>query len=176
MKTTYSVAASIDGYIADRDGGVGFLDQLEGEPDHSAFAEFLESVDALVMGRRTFDQVLSFGAWPYGSRHCTVVTHRELLSEIPGVVASKDHAAEIHGKISADGHQHLWVVGGAEIASEFLKARCIDEIVINTVPFLLGNGVPLFSDVSVLKQLQFVRSAERPNGIVETVYGIADLN
>jgi len=140
------IATSLDGFIADRDGG---LDWLTAVPDPEGgdfgFAEFLAGVDAIVMGRTTFETVLAFGVWPYDKPVFVLST---TLHDVPADLAGRaevvagdprDLVAALRGR----GHESLYVDGGRTVQG-FLKADLIDELIITTVPILLGDGIPLF--------------------------------
>ena len=143
------IATSLDGFIADRDGG---LDWLTAVPDPEGgdfgFAEFLAGVDAIVMGRTTFETVLAFGVWPYDKPVFVLST---TLHDVPADLAGRaevvagdprDLVAALRGR----GHESLYVDGGRTVQG-FLKADLIDELIITTVPILLGDGIPLFGTI-----------------------------
>jgi dihydrofolate reductase len=136
------VAASLDGYIAEPDGGVAYLEPFEGSSGDGGYAEFIASVEALVMGATTYRQVLGFG-WPYGARAAFVFTHRELpvpeSADIRFVSGPVEHVLpQLEGNV--------FLVGGAELVRQFLEAGAIDELHLHVVPVLLGDGIPLFAD------------------------------
>lgn len=140
------IATSLDGFIADRDGGIEWLTGLpDPEGGDFGFAEFLGGVDAIVMGRKTFETVLGFGAWPYDKPVFVLST---TLAEAPAHLAGKAEimAGDPRSVVAAlrdRGYQSLYVDGGRTIQG-FLDADLIDELIITTVPILLGDGVPLF--------------------------------
>ena len=143
MKTVYYVAASLDGFIADADEGVDWLDQLNIDSDTSAISAFMDTVDGLLMGRKTYDFVFNYGQWPYGDRPTWVCTNRD-ISAMDGCNlqdARSPHAAIQQAKereISA-----LWVVGGGQLAGELIREKLLTHISVSVMPVLLGSGVPL---------------------------------
>ena len=169
MKTTYYVAASLDGFIAEPEGAVDFLDAI-GELDATAYEQFFAGVDALLMGRRTYDQVLGFGEWPYGDRPCWVMTHRELDAGPDRAMAIAGTPQQVHQHIAAHPCQHLWLVGGADLATQFLQERLIDQVVVSVVPIVLGQGIPLFSNLQNQVVLSLMDVTPRPHDIVELTY------
>ena len=147
VKTSVFVAASLDGFIARRDGGLDWLgDSGAEDAEDYGYREFIDSIDALIMGRNTFEKSLSFGAWPYQDKRVVVLTRRAL--DIPAaltkaVAASAEAPRELVTRLSAQGASHLYVDGGITI-QRFLAAGLIDEITITRIPVLLGAGIPLF--------------------------------
>lgn len=138
------VALSLDGYIAEADGGVGFLDSVrEAESDYE---EFLAGVGSLVMGRRTYDQVLGWG-WPYEGRPTAVITGRPMPDTPAGVFAhdGRDLRALVDD-LAGRAEGAIWLVGGGVVAGAFLRGDLVDELRLYVVPVLLGEGVPLWSN------------------------------
>ena len=167
------IATSLDGYIADRDGGIDWL-QLIPNPGHydMGFKNFMEKVDAIVMGRTTFELVCSFEMeWPYP---VPVFVMSRTLSSIPVGFSDKAELvigtlSEILESIHQKGHNRLYVDGGQTIQS-FLQEDLIDEITLTTIPILLGGGVPLFSVLPEALELELVHSEVWLNEIVQSHY------
>jgi dihydrofolate reductase len=143
------IAASLDGYIADRDGDLDWLTSVTdpGGGDFG-FAEFFGRVNAIVMGRATFETVLGFGVWPYEK---PVFVLSATLDEVPADLAGKAEIVRgdprsIVAALRERGFSNLYVDGGRTIQG-FLEADLIDELIITTVPILLGDGVPLFGTI-----------------------------
>lgn len=138
------VALSLDGFIAETDGGVGFLDAVQGSD--SDYEEFLAGVGSLVMGRRTYDQVLGWG-WPYAGKPSAVITSRPIAEDAPAGVFA-DNGLDLRalvGDLAARAEGAIWLVGGGEVAGAFLRGDLVDELRLYVVPVLLGEGVPLWS-------------------------------
>jgi len=163
-RVTLYAAVSLDGSLADADGGVEWLEPFTGAGDW--YEAFLESVDCLVMGSRTYEQVLSFGPWPYGDRPTYVLTGRELplATEEVHLVGSVGAAAD---RLAG----HAWLVGGAATAGAFLRAGLVDEIRLTVVPVVLGEGVALFGDAG-RAGLELLGSRAAPDGSVELRYRV----
>jgi len=144
------IATSLDGYIADKNGGIDWLDSIP-NPDNidMGYGEFNSQIDALVMGRTTFETVLGFGIdWPYQK---PVFVLSNTLTEIPGKYKGKAYLVkgpvkQILDNIHKKGFYRLYIDGGKVIQS-FLKEDLIDEMMITIIPTLLGTGIPLFSDL-----------------------------
>lgn len=176
MRMSVFVATSVDGYIARRDGGLDWLpaegETFEGE-DHG-FGAFMATVDALVIGRHTFEKVLTFQEWPYGEKPVIVLTSRpEDLPRPPAATVEAMAGApdEIATRLSARGARHLYVDGGITI-QRFLDAGLIDRIVINRIPILLGDGIPLFGPLRRDIRLRHAWTRQYSNGFVQSEYEI----
>lgn len=160
------LATSVDGFIARPDDGLDWLTRFEQE-EHG-YPDFLASVDALVIGRRTYDVVLGFPAWPYAGKRVIVCTHRpaspahgeELWSGSPGALAERlDH----------QGVRRVYLDGGALISS-FLREGLVDELTLNLIPVLLGAGVPLFAGGLPEVPLRLLGAKTFPSGLVQLRY------
>jgi len=140
------IATSLDGFIATRDGGIDWLNEIPNpEKSDFGFVEFMSGIDAVVMGRKTFEKVVSFDPWPY-DRPVYVVSRGkpELPEDLQGKVEIiKGSPKELVEQLQEFGHQDLYIDGGITIQG-FLEADLIDEMIITRVPVLLGEGVPLF--------------------------------
>ncbi len=167
-RIVYYVAASLDGFIADATGGVDWLPA--GEPDDYGYAEFYGGVEAMVMGRRTYDQALSFGEWPYLGKPAYVFTHSPPSSGLSDIRFVQSNPADFVNDV-ADGYSGtVWLVGGANLADQFLRAGLIDEFWVFVIPTILGEGVPLFggADSPTVLELESVQS--HADGVVRLRY------
>ena len=170
VKATVFCGTSLDGFIARTNDGLDFLEAAGGE-DHG-FTEFLASVDAIVMGRRTFEVVLTFGSWPYGAKPVVVLSSRPLdIPAFPGAVIEHmaGTPAEIVSRLAARGVGHIYVDGGATI-QQFLEAGLIQRLVISRVPVLIGSGIPLFGPLSSDIVVRHVATRAFPGGLVQSEY------
>lgn len=141
-KTILYVAASLDGFIADQEGGIGWLEEYAGHGDYG-YQAFLESVDTIVMGRTTYDQVLTFGAWPYAGKQCYVFTHHARETHVGVTFVDGSPAALIEQLHQREG-KSIWLVGGAELVQEFIREGLVDELILSIIPVVLGDGIRLF--------------------------------
>ncbi len=170
MRATVFVGTSLDGFIARPNDALDFLEAGGGE-EHG-FTEFLASVDAVVMGRRTFEVVLTFGSWPYGTKPVVVLSSRSLdIPTFPGAVIEhmSGTPAEIVSRLAARGVGHIYVDGGATI-QRFLRAGLIQRLVISRVPVLIGSGIPLFGPLSRDIVFRHVATRAFPGGLVQSEY------
>jgi dihydrofolate reductase len=177
-KCSVFVATSLDGFIAREDGSIDWLNEANEEVpagEDCGFGAFIATVDTLVMGRITFEQVLTFGAWPYGPMPVIVLSHSavKLRPDMPPTVStSRESPSELVARLSAEGKKHLYVDGGATVQS-FLEHDLIDEITITAIPILLGAGKPLFGRMSDDVILNHVRTQTYEFGFVRSTYSIS---
>jgi dihydrofolate reductase len=167
------VGTSVDGFIARPNGDLDFLPPGGGEPH--GYDEFMASVDALVIGRKTFETVLAFPAWPYGDKRVVVLSSRPVdLSAVRGGVVEQmaGPPAEIVRKLAASGARHLYVDGGVTIQG-FLRAGLVQRLVITRVPVLIGDGIPLFGTLPRDVRLHHVATQQYPSGLVKSEYQVA---
>ncbi|MEM1041971.1 MAG: dihydrofolate reductase family protein [Bacteroidota bacterium] len=176
------IAVSVDGYIAREDGS---LDWLHGhgesdEGDHG-YADFMASIDTLVMGRKTFEKVLTFGAWPYSGKRVVVLSSgsplvpEELESEIE-VLALEPEALLRH--LGSTGTESVYVDGGVTV-QRFLRAGLVQELIVTRAPVLIGSGTPLFGSLPEDVRLEHVETRAFSNGLVQSRYrvlGAAELS
>lgn len=169
------IAASLDGYIADEDGGIEWLETFEdtydaGEPGES-FEEFFEDVDCIVMGSNTYEQVLGFEAWPYGETPTVVTTHRD-PPRVNEHVEFDDREVEQLVQDVTGRHDFVWLAGGASLARSILSEDLIDEIRLSVIPTLLGTGIDLFGGSGIERALHLTNETAYDDGIVELRYEI----
>jgi len=175
IRASVYIATSLDGFIARRDGSIDWLNEAQAlvpEGEDCGFTAFMSTVDTLIMGRKTYEQVLSFGEWPYGETPVIVLSHNpiSLPAHLPDTVS---HSSESPGalleRLADQGFRHVYVDGGNTIQG-FLAEALIDQITITTIPVILGDGIPLFSSVSRDIRLTHVRTKAFDFGFVQTTY------
>jgi dihydrofolate reductase len=171
--STVFVGISVDGFMARPDGRFDFLPE---EPEEHGFEAFMATVDALVMGRNTFEVVLPFETWPYGQTRVVVLSTRPLdLSVVTarGAVVEQMSGTpeEIVALLGARGARHLYVDGGDTI-QRFMRAGVIDRLVITRVPVLIGEGISLFGAVPSDVRLLHVQTSTFPSGLVQSEYTV----
>jgi dihydrofolate reductase len=172
MKTTVFVGTSVDGYLARPDGTFDFL-MGSGSGADNGFDSFLSTVDAIVMGRNTYDVVLPFPEWPYGARPLFVLTSRPIESVPAGAVveALSGTPVEVVAQLATRGFQHVYVDGGLTIQS-FLRAGLVDRIVVTRVPVLIGTGIPLFGPLNADVRLRHLGTREIAGEAVQSEYEV----
>ena len=172
-ETVLYLAVSLDGYLADRMGGVGWLSGPGGawEGVESSYPAFLQGVDTVVMGWNTYRQVvteLSPGPWPYEGLTCWVATHRSPQPR-PGVhFFSGDLARQVRRLREQQG-RGIWVCGGGEVIRQLLAADLIDRLEVFVIPVLLGGGIRLFPELEHPLALE-LESAGAAGGMARLVY------
>jgi dihydrofolate reductase len=172
MAVSVFVGTSVDGFIARPNGDLDFLPEGGGEPH--GYTEFMASVDALVIGRKTFEKVLTFETWPYGDKRVVVLSSRPVdLSAVRGGVVEQmaGPPADIVSQLAAGGAHHLYVDGGITI-QEFLRAGLVQRLIITRVPVLIGEGVPLFGALPRDIRLHHVATRHYPSGLVQSEYHV----
>ena len=179
LKTSVFIATSLDGFIARANGGLDRLDAANAtvtEGEDCGYGAFMESVNALIMGRKTYEQVLSFGQWPYGSKPVIVLSRNEMSipAELaPTVSHSSESPRELHDRLSAAGAKRLYIDGGITI-QRFLAAGLIDDLTITLIPVILGSGIPLFGDLAQDVALKHVSTVSYDFGFVQLTYEVVD--
>jgi dihydrofolate reductase len=172
MKISVFVGTSVDGFIARRNGSFDFLPEGGGEPH--GYTEFMASVDALVIGRKTFETVMGLAAWPYGKKRVVVLSSGRLdLSGVRGGVVEQmsGEPAEIAAKLEASGVRHVYVDGGVTI-QRFLRAGLVQRLTITRVPVLIGDGIPLFGALGRDVKLRHVATQAYASGLVKSEYEV----
>jgi dihydrofolate reductase len=173
MTASVFVGTSVDGFIARPNGELDFLPEGGGEPH--GYNEFIASVDAIVIGRMTFEKVLSFDAWPYGDKRVVILSGRplDLSAVVRGVVEQMaGPPAEIVSQLAARGVHHLYIDGGITI-QRFLRSGMIQRLIITRVPVLIGEGVPLFGALPRDIRLRHVATRHYASGLVQSEYQVA---
>jgi dihydrofolate reductase len=172
MKTVAYLAVSLDGYIADKNGGVDWLNEIP-NPDQSdfGFAEFMCSVDAMVMGANTFRVVQSFGAWPYEK---PVFVASNSIKRVPKgyedrISLVQGEVREILTDIRDLGHERLYIDGG-KLIQNCLLAGMLDEMIITQIPIILGSGIPLFVEFENSIHLEHKETQVIGVGLVKNHY------
>lgn len=173
MPNIVFIAASLDGYIADKNGGLDWLHSVPNpDGDDMGFSAHMERVDALVMGRNTLDVVLSFDVdWPYNK---PVFVLSNTMTEVPKgyegkVFLVKGELEHVLKDIHQQGYQTLYIDGGVTI-SNFLNKDLIDEMIITTIPTLLGGGSPLFGELAEPLNFELVKSEVMLGQLVKNTY------
>ena len=168
MRASVFIGTSVDGFIARPKGELDWLPQ--GDVEEHGYTAFFESVDALVIGRGTFETVLTFGAWPYGKKPVVVLSSRPLdLSSVKGnnVQQMSGTPGEIVSRLESQGVNHIYVDGGVTI-QRFLRAGLIQRLIITRIPVLIGSGVPLIGALAVDIRLEHIETRSYPTGLVRS--------
>lgn len=167
MKVTYYVAASLDGFIAGPEGEIDWLDAAHLPDEDFGYGDFIDTVDALIMGRSTWDFVEDVRPWHYGSRPVRVFSNRPIdPRELPVERVTGDPAATVRS-LTAAGYGHVWVVGGGGLARALLESGDLTDVVLTVIPATLGAGAPLFGSPYDTRMWRPVRTQSWSNGVVQ---------
>ncbi len=165
------LAASLDGFIARTNGGLDWLARVEASGEDYGFAAFLASVDAIAVGRGTYDAVLAFAEWPYAGKRVVVLTHRPAAPRRDETFASGT-PGEVMSALEAAGARRVYVDGGATV-SAFLRAGLLDDLTLSVVPVVLGEGIRLFQPPLPERALALRDARSFPSGLVRLRYDAA---
>lgn len=172
-KVALYISMSLDGYLADENRGVDWLDGDGSNPEAlGSYEEFYETVDDLIIGYKTFNQVrteLSPDKWVYSGKKSYVFTNRDLESDREDIIFTKEDPKELVSKLKEQKGKNIWVVGGANLLNEFIEEDLIDEYIISIIPTILGKGIKLFTEHLDEKKLRLI-STNTYNGIVDLKY------
>ncbi len=172
MKISVFCGVSVDGFIARKNDDLDFLPE---DPEPHGYDEFIATVDVTVMGRRTFDKVLTFGAWPFKKR-VVVLSHRPVdLSVADGGLLEQmaGTPAEIVERLAATGAQHIYLDGGITI-QEFMRAGLVQRMIVTRIPVLIGEGIPLFGALDPDVRLRHVATRSYASGLVQSEYLVGE--
>ena len=172
MKASVFVGTSLDGFIARVNGELDFLSHGGDEPH--GYDEFIATVDAHVIGRKTFEVVLGFDTWPYGEKPVFVLSTSTLAPAPHGAVVERmsGDPAEIVSQLDARGIRHVYVDGGITI-QRFLQAGLIQRLIVTRVPVLIGAGIPLFGPIQRDIVLGHVGTRQYAGGLVQSEYVVS---
>lgn len=169
-KVKLFIAMSLDGFIAKPDGDISFLSQVELEGEDYGYSAFIESVDTIIMGRKTYDKICSIGIeWPYGDRKVIVLT-RNPQPATDQITYYWGNLPELISELKHHEGKHIYCDGGAETIHQLLQNDLIEEMIISIIPVLLGDGIRLFGTDFQEQKLQLVNSGSFEKGLVQLHY------
>lgn len=160
------IACSLDGFIAKEDGSVDWLPQS----GDSGYDHFYKSIDTVLIGKKTYDQILTFGKYPYKDKLSYVFTRNPNQKKDENVEFISDVAKFTKKLISSSGRD-IWLVGGSDIASTFLNLKFVDELILSVIPVVLGKGIPLFNNIKEEIKPELIKTTEYSK-LVELSYKI----
>ncbi len=175
MKKSVFIAASLDGYIARADGGIDWLIDADNKPEADfGYNEFIKNIDVIIMGRKTFEQILSFDNWPYRNIKLVVLTTDKIF--LPDnfnrdVEITNEPPVDLIKRLEKEKFSHAYIDGGKTIQN-FLREGLIDEITVTTIPVLIGVGISLFGSLSSDVKLKLLSSRFYDNGFVQSKYKV----
>ena len=177
MNCSVFCATSLDGFIAGKNHTLDWLDEANAtvpKGEDCGYQAFMDSIDTLVMGRKTFEKVLTFGSWPYDNKSVIVLSSHPL--DIPKDIAStvshsSETPTELYTRMKKAGCKRLYIDGGITI-QRFLAAGLINDLTITLIPIILGGGIPLFGDLENNVQLKHTKTKTFNFGFVQLTYEI----
>lgn len=171
-KVILYIAQSMDGKIAKADGDVAWLESIPPpEGEDFGYANFYNSIDTVLMGNNTFRQILNFDVeYPYADKQNVVFTSNPLLKETNEAKFVSGDIASFVRELKDQKGENIWLVGGAQINSMLLKEGLIDEIMLFTMPVVIGKGITLFADCDMEKQFNLADYKSYSNGTTMALY------
>jgi dihydrofolate reductase len=171
LKAIVYIGTSLDGFIARKDGDIDWLTQFANDEAIHAYEEFISRIDAIVIGRGTFEKVLTFPSWPYDKK---VFVLSNSIKEVPGELNEKATLLsmtplKLLSYLSGLGFSNIYIDGGTVIQN-FLKEDLIDELIISRVPILIGNGIQLFGQLNADLTFKHIQTQVQSNGLVRSYY------
>lgn len=173
LKVSVYIATSLDGFIARKNGDLDWLPTPSQGGEDYGYAKFMSTIDHIVMGRNTFEKVLSFGGWHYDKK-VIVLTNRNLT--LPPELSDKVESAslsprELVRQLEQRGSRNIYLDGGLTI-QRFLREGLVNEMIITTIPVLIGEGLPLFGPLDKDIKLELLESRSFKDGLVQNRYKI----
>lgn len=171
------IATSVDGFIAAPGGDIEWLLRPEYSQEDMkglSYQDFIADIDAIVMGRHSFEKVITFDTWQYEGTPVIVLSSKAVAipQHLTGSVrVESGKPEELVSRLAAEGLSRLYIDGGITI-QRFLEARLIHEITITRIPILLGSGIPLFGSMGIEQPLRLIESVSSPNGFVQERYAV----
>jgi len=163
------IACSLDGFIAREDGSIDWLTEYENNPETDyGYSEFYASIGTVLMGRKTYEQVLRFGEWPYSEKKAYVFTRqKELLHREKNVEFVSGNIVEFIRQLKEKTDQDIWLVGGSQLIKKFLRENLVQDMIVFVVPIILGGGIPLFDHIGKEIRFRSGRVERYENGLVK---------
>ena len=173
-KVILYIATSLDGYIAKPNDDLSFLSIVEQEGQDYGYADFVKTVDTVIVGRKTYDKVISMGFdFPHADKDAYIITR----TPKPTIGSVKFYSGDLKtlvGKLKTESGKNIFCDGGAEMVNELLKDNLIDEFIISVIPILVGNGTKLFKDNRPEQKLELVSVKSFDKGLTQLHFKRAD--
>ncbi len=169
-KVVVFIACSIDGYITGKNENLDFLGLVEAPGEDYGYNDFIQTIDTVILGRKTYDKVLGFGVpFPHAERKCYVVSGTKTGSD-ENVTFWNDSPTQLVKYLQQQSGADIFVDGGAQVIHTLLKEGLIDRLTISFIPHLLGDGIQLFTNGRPEQKMQFIQSKAFPSGLVQVTY------
>ena len=167
------IATTIDRYIAREDGSLDWLESLENPNGYDyGYGEFYGTIDTLIIGRSTYDEILGFDVeWPYADCKTYIITSdQDYKTTTPNTQAVNELDESFINSIKESAQKDIWIFGGGKLITEFLNMNAIDEMLLTIIPVILGSGIPLFPDNPRETNFELINSESFDTGIVNLTY------
>jgi len=161
---------SLDGYIAKPNDDLQWLNRFEATDEDYGYAEYYSSIDAIIMGSRSYQIIKHLGEWPYKDKPCYVMSHQLKSLDSPHTHLISGNIAAVIAKLKSANYRKIWLLGGGKLVAAFHQADMIDEYIISIIPVILGNGIPLFPTPLNEKPLKLVEAKSYSTGVVQLQY------
>jgi dihydrofolate reductase len=169
-KLVLYIAMSLDGYIAKTDGSIDFLSAVEQKGEDYGYEEFLKTTDTIIIGRKSFDKVISMGyEYPHKDKDVYIIS-RSPRTGIGSFKYYSDNLKDLIVRLKSSKGKDIYCDGGAEIVNELLRENLIDEFIISVIPVILGSGIPLFKKDGPELKLRLINSIHFDKGLVQLHY------
>lgn len=167
-KVVLGLGISLDGYIARKDGSVDFLFM----PNDYSMGPFFKTIDTAIMGRKTYDaaKAMGGGGGGWGKIVCYVMSRTVPPGERDGMIFTNESPADIVMQLRESKGRNIWMMGGGELAREFLRADLIDEVHLGIVPVLIGEGIPLFPSGFPQREFGLIENKSYSQGLIALKY------
>lgn len=163
------VAMSLDGYIAKPDGDISFLSKVEKEGQDYGYSAFLGTIDTIIVGRKTYDKILSIG-FDYPSDKEIIIVTRNIKPDKDNLKYYSGSPATLVDELKSKKGKNIFCDGGSEVLNELISENQIDEFYISIIPVILGDGIPLFRKGLPPADLKLVKSEEFDTGLIKLHY------
>lgn len=172
-KVIVYIAVSLDGYIAQEDGNIDWLSMVEVPGEDYGYATFYETIDTVVMGRKTYEKVLSFGIpYPHSQKQNYIISKTLCGSTNQSIVFFNGDVKTLVTDLKQQDGKNIFIDGGAQLVQSLLKEKLIDNIIISTIPILLGCGIRLFNGELPFQNLQLLSTKTFDSGLVQVHYAL----
>lgn len=166
------IASSLDGYIAGPDDDLSFLDKVTKEGEDYGYSKFMETIDTIILGRKTYDWIMTNAPdYAHPDRSVYVITHNP-RPNVGNTVFYNGNLKALVEKLKSEEGKNIFCDGGAEVVNALLKLKLFDELIISIVPTIIGSGTRLFKDGNPQHDLQLISSTQFETGLVQLHFKI----
>lgn len=167
------IATSLDGFIARSDGDISWLDKYQGGREDYGYGDFYKDIGASIMGANTYEKALTLNGGIDNKMPTYVITHRELpIMADADITLYSGKLSGLVNKIRKKTKKNIWLVGGGQLVQGFLKESLLDQIILSTIPVILGDGISLFGNVKQEINFVLIGTKSYKSGIVQTHYKV----